>query len=194
MRYTTLMFDVYILAGGYSSRFGSDKARALYQGKPLIIHVTKALKEVTQTCIVIADQVDKYQDLGFLTLQDKELHLGPLGGLYTALQHCHSQNEWIFICSCDVYGLQAQWVLNLWKAKTSSAQAIAYCREYWEPLFAFYHVSLLSIIEESLKQKEFALQKLLDKVNTVRVLVPQGWDSIVQINTMADLERLIIAN
>ena len=33
-----------ILAGGQSSRFGSDKAAALHQGRPLINHVADALR------------------------------------------------------------------------------------------------------------------------------------------------------
>ena len=54
----------YILAGGRSVRFGSDKARALVEGEPLIRRVADGLAQVTGSITAVAQQADAYADLG----------------------------------------------------------------------------------------------------------------------------------
>jgi molybdopterin-guanine dinucleotide biosynthesis protein A len=51
---------VAILAGGTSKRFGSDKALAEFQGKPLITHMINiASKLSSETIIVVSDEVQE---------------------------------------------------------------------------------------------------------------------------------------
>ena len=45
----------YILAGGKSSRLGSDKARVEIHGEPLLAHVARSLETVAAELVVIAD-------------------------------------------------------------------------------------------------------------------------------------------
>ena len=42
-----------IMAGGAASRFGSDKALALFEGRPLIDHVAQALADQAAAVIVV---------------------------------------------------------------------------------------------------------------------------------------------
>ncbi len=57
-------FDVYILAGGKSRRFGSDKARAEAKGVAVIVRVAEALASIAGTVTVVADRAGRYDDLG----------------------------------------------------------------------------------------------------------------------------------
>jgi molybdopterin-guanine dinucleotide biosynthesis protein A len=75
---------VYLLAGGRSSRFGSDKARAELAGVPLILRLAHQVEPVASPLVVVADRRDKYLDLGLTTIADALPGLGPLGGLLTA--------------------------------------------------------------------------------------------------------------
>ena len=55
----TELVPAYILSGGRSSRFGSDKARALAAGKPLILHAADTVAPVAASITVVADRPDK---------------------------------------------------------------------------------------------------------------------------------------
>src|SRR4051794_14706591 len=77
-------FPAYILAGGQSQRFGSDKARAPLDGKPLIVHVAESLKPIASSVTVVAKDFGEYDDLGLVSIGDLQPGLGPMGGLLTA--------------------------------------------------------------------------------------------------------------
>src|SRR5437879_3536860 len=99
---------VYILAGGKSRRFGSDKARAILDGKPLILHVADALRPIASSLTVVADISGKYDDLALTTITDLQPGLGPLGGLFTALNDC--RHPWLLLAPCDFAGIQPRWI------------------------------------------------------------------------------------
>lgn len=71
-----------VLAGGEARRFGSDKALALFEGRPLIDHVIDRLAPQTDGLVVVG------RDHGGLTrVEDRPVHgLGPLGAIGGALQ------------------------------------------------------------------------------------------------------------
>lgn len=52
-----------ILAGGQSRRFGSDKAQALFRGRPLAVHAALASSARFQEVLLIAKDPDKYLSL-----------------------------------------------------------------------------------------------------------------------------------
>jgi len=71
-----------ILAGGQSSRFGSDKAEAPLGAKRLIDHVAAALRPQVDALIVTGGP----SRAGFTCVPDRPAPgLGPLGGLHAAL-------------------------------------------------------------------------------------------------------------
>ena len=43
-----------ILAGGRSSRFGSNKALALFENKPLIVHIAGLFREIFEEVVVVS--------------------------------------------------------------------------------------------------------------------------------------------
>jgi molybdenum cofactor guanylyltransferase len=115
-----------ILAGGRSSRFGSDKALALHQGRPLIAHVADALLAQCAALVVCGRQWG-----GHVGLADAPgPGLGPLGGLCAALLHAEREGyDEVLAAPCDLLALagdtarllapgpavaDGQWLLGLW--------------------------------------------------------------------------------
>jgi molybdopterin-guanine dinucleotide biosynthesis protein A len=91
-----------ILAGGQSRRFGSDKAAALLDGKPLIEHVAAALRAQTHGLLVVGRRWPDLQDRPDLPTHG----LGPLGGLAGALDYARSAGfDAVLSSGCDVPGL-----------------------------------------------------------------------------------------
>jgi molybdopterin-guanine dinucleotide biosynthesis protein A len=70
-----------VLAGGRSTRFGSDKAEAIWKGRPLVEHVIEYLGTVCDGVVICGRQRH-----GVLSIPDRPApDLGPLGGLNAAL-------------------------------------------------------------------------------------------------------------
>jgi molybdopterin-guanine dinucleotide biosynthesis protein A len=174
---------VYIVSGGRSSRFGSDKARALSHGKPLVCHVADALTSRASHITVVADRDDKYADLGLRTIGDRTPGHGPLSGLDAALADC-SEDGWLLLVSCDWVGLQAEWITALTSRIGAGARAVAFRGERWEPLFALYHTALGPHVQSAVAQdKGPAAWRLLEDVGAIAVPLPTDWHRAVQVNT-----------
>ncbi|WP_448210969.1 molybdenum cofactor guanylyltransferase [Colwellia sp. MEBiC06753] len=69
-----------VLAGGYSSRMGFDKAQLLLQGKPMLERTADLLKSVGAAPVIICRNEKGY-------LMDKYPNSGPVAAIYTALDY-----------------------------------------------------------------------------------------------------------
>lgn len=87
-----------VLAGGQSRRFGSDKALAVWQGKPLIEHAIDALRPVVDDLIIIGRGYGAQ-----VALPDRPAPgMGPLGGLNAALHHAATHGfDAVLSVGCD---------------------------------------------------------------------------------------------
>lgn len=84
-----------VLAGGRSSRFGSDKARAMFAGRPLADHARDLLLPHADRVVIAdhgADISDRPRD-----------GLGPLGGIAGALDHAAAYGfASVMTIACDM--------------------------------------------------------------------------------------------
>nr|WP_087575297.1 molybdenum cofactor guanylyltransferase [Sphingomonas sp. CDS-1] len=88
-----------VLAGGRSSRFGSDKALAMLDGRTLLDHAAAALGRHVEAVVICGRQVD-----GMTGLPDRPAaDMGPLGGLNAALHHALAEGyDAVLTTGCDV--------------------------------------------------------------------------------------------
>lgn len=88
-----------VLAGGAARRFGSDKALALLEGRPLIDHVIDGIVGQVDAVAVCGRA---YKD--FIVLPDRPAPgLGPLGGLNAALHHARDNGfDLVLTVGCDM--------------------------------------------------------------------------------------------
>ena len=89
-----------VLAGGRSSRFGSDKALALMpDGRTLMEHAVAAIAPHVATVVVCGRSVEELTGLADRPAPD----LGPLGGLNAALHHARGQGyDAVLTTGCDM--------------------------------------------------------------------------------------------
>jgi molybdopterin-guanine dinucleotide biosynthesis protein A len=105
----------YVLAGGGSTRFGEDKARVIFAGKPMLSRIHDLVSGVTGTVHVVAP-LGRYEDLGAPVIADRWPGEGPLGGIITALlntRECGSDADWNLMVSCDMPFLTREWLTFL---------------------------------------------------------------------------------
>src|SRR2546423_14953878 len=93
-----------VLAGGRSSRFGSDKAAALIDGRPMLDWVIEALAPQVDEILICGREAP-----GRICVADRpRTDLGPLGGLNAALQHAAANGfDAVLSAPCDTPRLSA---------------------------------------------------------------------------------------
>ena len=99
-----------ILAGGRSTRFGSDKALALLDGRPLIEHAAATLRPYVEKVVICGRDDPRWTCLPDLPAPD----MGPLGGLAAALLHARDEGfDGILSTGCDMPSLPRELVETL---------------------------------------------------------------------------------
>lgn len=98
------LFDVTggILAGGHSSRFGSNKALFSPDGETLISQAARLLRPLCRQVLVSASHTNAaaYTFLGLDIVEDLHSDCGPLGGLEAMLDRCTF--PWLLVLTCDM--------------------------------------------------------------------------------------------
>ena len=166
---------VYILAGGRSSRFGSDKARASLHGRPLLRHVAAMLEPVAARLTVVADCCGKYDDLGLRTLADQQPGLGPLAGLHTALGDLAPEDHWLLLCSCDAAVVRGEWLRRLIAGRSAEHDAVAFRSSRWQPMPGLYARTALPVIAHCIHGRNRSMQNLLDQLRSISLALPTDW-------------------
>jgi molybdopterin-guanine dinucleotide biosynthesis protein A len=88
-----------ILAGGQSSRMGTDKAFVRVGGRAIVERTIERLRPLADELIIVSNTPINYAYLGLPVFTDLLPHKGPLGGLYTAISQTRS--EYTLVVSCD---------------------------------------------------------------------------------------------
>ena len=89
----------YILVGGKSSRFGSDKALIDIAGRPLALHLADVVSGAAGP-VTFVGPPGRYEHLGLPRIPDIEPDVGPLAGIVAALEHTPAR--WNLILACDM--------------------------------------------------------------------------------------------
>ncbi len=180
----------YVLAGGRSSRFGSDKARAEVEGEPLIMHVVRALEPLASRVTVVAREGGQYADLGLETIGDLRPALGPLGGLASALAHRgrhHPDEPWLLLAPCDLLGLRRRWLRLLLERPREGHRVVAFRDSRWEPLPALYHRDVRPEVDSRVDAERLSMWRLMERCRPLALEPPPDWETMRKVNRPQDL-------
>lgn len=184
---------LYILAGGMSRRFGTDKARAVLQGQSLLQRVAEQLLPTASAIWIVADQPGKYADLGLATIADPTPNRGPVNGLVTALDHRLSEHGpgWLVVAPCDLTTPAPHWIQPLLNATDLSVAGCAtvYVDPIgrWQPLPCIVHTDVLEVARQAVSEERLSLCRFLKSVDAKPVPLPAGHDHIPNANTPQEL-------
>lgn len=94
-------FTVAIIAGGKSSRMGTDKSFVRIQGKPIIEHLLSRVASLGPAeTILVTNRPADYAHLGLPMVSDVLPDKGSLGGIYTAIHA--SRQPYTLTLACDL--------------------------------------------------------------------------------------------
>jgi len=149
-----------ILAGGKSSRIGSDKDKAILKlnGKRLIDIVISKLKHIVGDNIIIVGSPEKYPSYKQV-VPDLFNQRGLLVGLYSGLKA--SASWYNLVVGCDMPFLKVE-LLQYMREKIDSNDIIIprYNKGYIEPLCAIYSKKCLEIIEKNIQFGVLSVRKI----------------------------------
>jgi molybdopterin-guanine dinucleotide biosynthesis protein A len=181
-----------ILAGGGSSRFGSNKALALLHGTYIIKHVASTLENLFPHHLLVTNAPDTYRFLGWQMIGDVHANSGPLAGIHAALLNITAPQA--FIVGCDMPSIDSRLISYLCNLTGSWDAALPWLDAGPEPLFAVYRKSCLPVIDRQLREKQRKIRLTLEqlklcKVTQQEVLAITGdLTTFHNINRMGDLQ------
>ncbi len=190
----------YVLAGGASSRMGSNKALLDFEGRPLVARAA-AVVAATGIAVTVVGRPELYAPLGLQAVPDEEPGLGPLGGIATALAHSH--RPWNLIVAVDLPFLTPEWLAALVDRAIASKSARAILprsERGLEPLCAVYHRDCLPGIRSALAR---GVRKVTDGLAgpppcPIEQIPPDEWKRFApggrlleNINTLPDYRRAL---
>lgn len=192
--------DLYVLCGGQSSRFGSDKALAPIDGMTMMQRVIHACRHglrdlnLQHETTLVTGESQRYRELDLRSIIDQPTGIGPMGGLHAAL--CdrleHHGPGWLLLTGCDWVRPSPGSVAPLIEAiDGADHSAIAYRDTHWQPLLTLYHTKMLPTIQRLLEQASYSLQTLLDEAKAQPVETTAGLDALAQANTPYELEQAL---
>lgn len=152
-----------LLAGGKSSRMGSEKSDLLYQGQSFLEIQTAKAQQLGISDIIISGYQGT-QQLGFPILPDTVAQRGPLGGLATCLRAI--RNPQALVLSVDAPLVSVEELKNLiaFAAAAPQPAVIAQCAGQQYPLIGLYHASLADAMMEEIVQRKGSVFALLRRV------------------------------
>jgi molybdopterin-guanine dinucleotide biosynthesis protein A len=181
-----------VLAGGKSSRMGSNKAFLDLQGKPLVLHALHALQAVFEHTFIVAPLSEPMGAFGVPVIPDLFPHRGPLGGIHAAL--CNAKTEQVFFVPCDAPSLRPSDISSIARF-AGGGSAVASFRNVIQPLVCILHKRCLPDLERTLDSDNFSVKNFLASVGTIPIEISEHDDtdeysSLVNINTPAEYERM----
>lgn len=179
-----------ILAGGKSSRMGSNKALLPYRGGRFIEAIYHQFSSLFEEVLVVTNSPEQYSFLDCRMVPDFYHDVGVLAGLHAGL--AHSRTPHIFAAACDMPYLNNAVIRALAARRHQSDVIIPEGGNGLEPLHAVYSRACLPAMETALQTGKRRLISFFPEVqvttvpgDTIRFVDPH-LDSFININTPAD--------
>jgi molybdopterin-guanine dinucleotide biosynthesis protein A len=182
-----------ILAGGKSTRYGTNKAFAEVRGVRLIERTIRVMGPVCPRLLLVTNTPAEYAYLQLPMVEDLIKGLGPLGGIYTGLEVIEDENG-LFV-ACDMPFLREDLLRYMVTLRGDFDAVVPRIDWMVEPLHALYTKKCLPSLRKFIRSQELQILKFFQKIR-VRYLeeeeirkVDPDLKSFFNINRPEDLER-----
>jgi molybdopterin-guanine dinucleotide biosynthesis protein A len=150
--------SAYILAGGKSSRMGTEKGLQVLNEKPIIEYIIDVCKKHTSQIHIVTKNMD-YNQFQLPLIQDEIEDVGPGGGIDAVLQHSTSEKN--LIVSCDMPFIDSVAIQYLLDASKSFDITIPSHEGFIEPLLGIYNKGCAQQWRTLLLQETYKLSDLI---------------------------------
>ena len=166
-----MSFTGAVLAGGASSRMGTDKALLDVDGRPLVVAAVEALAAAgADAVLVVGGDRDALVDLGLDARPDDHPGEGPLGGILTALRL--AGDGVVMVLACDmpaVDGASVAAIVSALAAAPGADVAVPVVNGRRQLLTAAYRHRGRPVLERAYETGERAPRRAVDGLEVVEV-------------------------
>ncbi|MFT6923778.1 MAG: molybdopterin-guanine dinucleotide biosynthesis protein A [Crocinitomicaceae bacterium] len=185
-----MKLNAFILAGGKSSRMGVDKGLVHLSGKPMIQYIIDTLEQL-KLPIQIVSNSSEYKSFGHPVFEDLISDKGPIGGIYTALNH--SDSEMNLIISCDTPFVNPALIESLIAECKNQNVTISEYEGWQHPLIGIYSKRGIKTFQSQIEKDELKLSKANELLNAkavpmdnIKGITARTFDNI---NTIEELKE-----
>jgi molybdopterin-guanine dinucleotide biosynthesis protein A len=182
--------SAYVLCGGKSTRMQSEKGLVLYKGKPFIRWIIEAIMPITPNIILVTSNGD-YTFMGLPMIEDTYADKGPVGGIFTALNHTDTEQN--LILSCDVPKITTSLLAKLTSESKQKDALITFLSDDKNdyPLIGVYKKKALKTFSDAISAEKLKLCPLVNSISYHKIIINTEEKSLVQnINSKAELHAL----
>ncbi|MFF2447311.1 molybdenum cofactor guanylyltransferase [Neobacillus sp. NPDC058068] len=172
-----------ILAGGKSSRMGTNKALLKINEKTTIERTRDALKLLFDDIILVTNEPETYEFLEMKMTSDQYPGMGPLAGIHAGLTA--SDYDVNFIVACDMPFVSVELAEALVHSCGHYDAVIPVIHGKQQPLFAVFHKKIAGEAATCIEEGSLRMKHLLDRLNVLYVT-----ESELQTYSQHDLERV----
>lgn len=153
-----------LLAGGRSSRMGTEKGFVLFKDKKLIQYGIDLLSIYSNRILISSSNII-YEQFGKELIADEVTGLGPAAGLATAFKN--SETTWNLVLACDLPFLECE-LIDALLANAETFQAVIPLHQgKLEPLAGLYRTDLQENFRNALASGNLAMHKILHSLNVL---------------------------
>ncbi len=161
-----------ILAGGKSSRFGSNKALTRFEGDRLIERLCRAVGSVTGRMMLITNTPADYAFLKLASRKDLVPRCGPIGGIYTALRSV--QTPLCLCVACDMPFIRPEFLEYMIERSPGYDAVVPVNDGRVEPLCAVYRETCVPAIEDRIQARRYKIAGFFDEVRVLQLPPEEG--------------------
>jgi molybdenum cofactor guanylyltransferase len=173
--------EAFILAGGASSRMGTDKSRLLLEDQTFVERIAATLLTVTDTIRLVGGS----ENSKLATVADVYPQWGALGGLHAALSAC--RREWAIVVACDLPFVTSELFRSLASLCADHDAVVPVQLDGRpQPLAALYRVDPCA--RRATELIEASRRRPLDLLETVKT----RWVAFAEIAKLAQAERFFV--
>ena len=186
-----------ILAGGKSSRFGSDKSMVILGNKTILEHtISKIEKKFSEILIVTNNKKLIIKNKKVRIINDCQPgQLGPLIGVLSAFKWVKKNKKkynWIATFPCDTPFFDDIIFDHLEKKSKNKTTKLFFFKsgKKRHNIFGLWSVKLESNLEDDLKKNHRKVETWANKIGIEEINInPKLEDSFLNINTKKDFEK-----
>jgi molybdopterin-guanine dinucleotide biosynthesis protein A len=159
--------QAFVLAGGQSSRMGTDKAFLELEGQPLISRALALVRAVSSNVTILGSR-DKFRAYGTV-VEDEFPNHGPLGGIHAALRA--SATDLNLILAVDMPFVEIRLLEYLLEESHCHAAMVTVPRAGggWQPLCSVYRKPFADLAQAELQQGHNKIDPLFGRTE-IRVI------------------------
>ncbi|MBM7653938.1 molybdenum cofactor guanylyltransferase [Neobacillus cucumis] len=154
-----------ILAGGISSRMGTNKALLKINEKTNIERIIEQLKLLFDDLILVTNDAKTYEFLDVQMVQDQYPGMGPLAGVHAGLNV--SNYDVNLVVACDMPFISSELAEALLANASNYDAVVPVINGKQHPLFAVYQKQVAKMVEERIQSGQLRMKHLLDDLNVL---------------------------